>query len=775
MTWLPRADNAGNTAVHPTRTHAIVVAVERYEDPKWNVSGPYSDARAFISWLVNACQVPEKNITLLSSALSHDRADDGRAALPGGIDLLPADSTTVSRLLQEELTTLEADLLWVFWSGHGLIDTNGEHVLLLADSTPLTKRGVGVDSLQRALQSKRVGSHQGAGVAKVAVAINACQNQPWIDHIAKTELLVSHTYVTDRGLFVLHACSTGQKARVAPRDMQRDGTAASLFPRMLLRYLDDGSADVLPDLLQVSESVDAEFVRLRQAGLTSQTPSTLRRNWSGKTAVTGTFAHPPTEREQRLADLLCDVLPNARIRDACAQRLTAGVTAVVRVSDDSETPTVEQLVTAAARVHHGVPTLLDLLPSLPEVCFDAEHLSELRAAAEDLRPDEFLTGGEHVELVVLLASLDIEDLRILAGYDRRLRPHLPSMPTDAAHLVRAFEAAGYRTDAASMPILLRFVALVAAEAGSPTSTTANGLRAWCDRVAGRLRLAPQTVSAHWSEAVLDAARRRCETAWILIEVTIDDPEADPGKAAYACSAWLLDPATGPQRLDYPSGYFTWRQTHQLVAELLEPYIAVRSVDLAVEFFLPESHLELQVERIPLRHRGADNVHLGTIVPVVVRCAHRHAGRRIPQQWTARWQECGKVSTVSDEQHWLVHDAADLFSLRDALVDRPDVGCVELIGGHLEFTPALVCCVQSGVPVLTWHRRLDDRRPGGDLSHLRRSVPPSRLPEEVRQLRADTSTWSEAHHLVLLWDDPQRLPPRLRLRTPGRIASHDRHR
>ncbi|MFI1338432.1 hypothetical protein ACH4U7_51995 [Streptomyces sp. NPDC020845] len=756
------------------------MAVEKYEDPKWNVSGPHSDARAFISWLVNTCQVPEKNITLLASTLSpHDHQDGGgRAALPGGISILPADSTTVSRLLQEELTTLEADLLWVFWSGHGLIDTNGEHVLLLADSTPLTKRGVGVDSLQRALQSQRVGSHHGAGVAKVAVAINACQNQPRIDHIAKSELLLSHTYVTDRGLFVLHACSTGQKARVAPRDMRRDGSAASLFPRTLLTYLDDGSADVLPDLLQVSESVDAEFTRLRQAGLTSQTPSTLRRNWSGKTAVSGTFAHPPTEREQRLADLLRDALRSAPVRDACAQRLTDSVTAVVRVSDGSETPTVEQLVTAAARVHHGVPTLLDLLPSLPEVRFDAERLAELRSAAEDLRPDEFLTGDEHMELVALLGTLDVVDLRVLAGYDRRLRSHLPAMSTDAAHLVRAFEAAGYRTDAAGLPVLLRFVALVAAEAGSsPTPATAGDLRAWCDRVAARLRLAPQTVSAHWSAAAHDATRRRCETAWILIEVTTDAPEADPGHAAYACSAWLVDPATGPQTLDYPSGYFTWRQTHQLVAELLEPYVAVRSVDLAVEFFLPESHLELQVERIPLRHRGADNVHLGTIVPVVVRCAHRHAGRRVPQQWTARWQACGKVPTVSDERHWLVHDAADLFSLRDALIDRPNVGCVELTGDHLEFTPALVCCVQSGVPVLTWHRRLDDRRPSGDLRHLRRSVPPSRLPEEVRQLRADTSLpmWSEAHHLVLLWDDPQRLPPRIRPRTPGRIASHDRHR
>ncbi|MGW1753064.1 VMAP-C domain-containing protein [Streptomyces mirabilis] len=753
--------------VDPSRTHALVVAIERYEDHDWDIAGPYADACAFIAWLVETCGVPEKNVTLFSSALPEsEHRVDGTPLLRPGIEPRGADSANVPRHLQEGLMTLDADLLWVFWSGHGLIDGSGSHVLLLSDSSTSTKRVVAVDALQLALQSTRVGRNEGRGVPKTAVAVNACQNQPRDETISRIEVSLPTSHVTERGLFVMHACSTGQRARVAPKGMPGEDEAAGLFPRALLRALQDnsGARNVLPDLHEVSDRVDEEFTRLREDGLTAQKPSLLRRNWDGRTVVTGEFDLALTDRERRLAELLGVLLPHCAARGACARLLAARVPVVVPVSVRAETPTVEQLVTAASRVPHGVATLLDVLATLPEACAHDAHSETMQAvheAGQHLRPDEFLTGDEYADLTRLLDTCGVPDPYGAAMYDRRLRPHLGA-PADASALLRSMEAAGHRTDAYAVPVLFRFVSVLAAQTDA-SSGHDQALREWSTRVAKRLDIPVEAVAAQMRTAARDAERRRREKAWLLVRLEADDPDAETALAAYRCTAWLVDPVTGTQSLRCASNFSPWRHTQLLLADLIEPYVAQEHVDLGVEFFLSVGQLELQVERIPLRHRGVENVPLGSIVTVTVRCDHRRSG------WKTRWEACGAV-TAPGNHHWLRHDAGDLARLQTALDESPHTGCVELEGSWDEFAPALAYCAEAGVPVMTWHRRLDGQRPAGDLSHLRAAVHPYELPEEVRQMRADADmpSWPGKSHLVLLWDDPQRLPPRIRPRIPGRI-------
>ncbi|MFE4575972.1 VMAP-C domain-containing protein [Streptomyces chartreusis] len=754
--------------IDPGRTHALVVAVEAYEDSDWNVSGPYSDACAFISWLVDGCGVPDTNVTLFASPLPASLPEpEDDPVLPAGVLAQEASSSVLSRHLQEGMGNLEADLLWVFWSGHGLIDSSGSHVLVLADSTVSTKRVVDVDALQLALQSTRLGARDGRGVLKIAVAVNACQNQPREDWISKVEVGVQRSYVTERGLFVMHACSTGQRARI-PREKPPRGKAASLFPRALLRFLDDGSRDVLPDLHQVSDRVDAEFEELRKKRLTLQKPSLLRRNWGGRTTATGEFLVPPTAEEEHLAALLDDILPGATARGACAARLKERVPVVVPVSVGARQPTSQQIVTAAARTPHGVSTLLDLLATLPGAEADEDLLQTLREAGREVRPNEFLTREEHSQLVDLLAAPGAPDPRATALYDGRLR-HLVDDTGDSEALLRSMEASGCRTGARLIPQLFRFTSLLAAEAETQSGDD-MGLVEWSTRVAQRTGHAG-ALAARLATARREAARRRGAKAWLLVRLDVDDPEARTGGARYTHSAWLIDPVSRhPQTLPSESGkrLSTWRQTQVALAELIEPFIDMRhegsdgQVDLGVEFFLPNSQLELQVERLPVCHRGVDNIPLGHLTTVVVRCA----GRRTA--WHHRWNACQR-NKAPGAHHWLQQDAHDLAALKAALDGRPNIACVELSGHCAEFTPALAYCVQAGVPVMTWHRRIDGERRDDDLAELR-IVHPRHLPEEVRQLRseADGSSVPGSNHLVLLWDDPARLPPRIRPQVPGRI-------
>lgn len=756
-------------AIDPLRTHALVVAVEAYEDSDWNVAGPYADACAFISWLVR-CGVPAGNVTLFASPLSASLpGPEDTPVLPDGVRTQEACSALISRHLQEGMRHLRADLLWVFWSGHGLIDSSGSHVLVLSDSSVDTKRVVDVDALQLALQSTRLGAHEGRGVPKVAVAVNACQNQPREDWISKVEVGVRHAYVTERGLFVMHACSTGQRARVAPRGRHSRGEAASLFPQALLRFLDDGTHDVLPDLHRVSDRVDAEFDVLRKERLTWQKPSLLRRNWEGRTIATGEFLVPPTVEEQHLATLLDTMLPNGAARATCVAQLRERVPIVVPVSVDAREPTSQQIVTAAARTPHGVPTLLDLLTARPETQKDADTLRTLLEAGRALRPNEYLTSEEHSRLIDLLSAPGLPDPRATALYDRRLRHHVAAAG-DTEALVRSLEAAGCRKDAGAIPPLFRFTSLLAAEAEANKSDVAR-LVEWGAHTARRTGHV-SAVASRLAVARQEAARRRGDKAWLLVRLDVDDPEARTGHARYVHSAWLVDPVNRyPQALPCESGreFSTWRHTQLALAELIEPLIDMRrdgtdgQVDLGVEFFLPPNQLELQVERIPVCHREVDNIPLGHIATVVVRCA----ARRTP--WHDRWNACHQDNAPGGH-HWLRQDANDLPALRAALEEQPHVGCVELTGSWPEFTPALTYCTEAGVPVMTWHRRIDGSRCDDDLSDLRTVVHPYRLPEEVRQLRnePDEATARSRNDLVLLWDDPARVPPRIRPRVPGRI-------
>ncbi|MGW2050262.1 VMAP-C domain-containing protein [Streptomyces sp. NPDC001858] len=779
-------------AIDPRRTQALVVAVEAYEDDRWEVPGPYADACAFISWLID-CGVPAANVTLFASPLASSLpGPQDEPVLPAGLLPQEACSAAVSRHFQEGMRQLEADLLWVFWSGHGLIDSSGSHVLVLSDSTADTKRVVDVDALQLALQSTRLGARNGRGVPKVAVAINACQNQPREDWISKVEVGVRHSYVTERGLFVMHACSTGQWARVALSGPQARGEAASLFPRALLRFLDDGTDDVLPDLHQVSDRVDAEFDNLRKQRLTRQKPSLLRRNWEGRTSASGEFFVPPTAEEKRLATLLDAVLSDKAAdeaaagaadeaaREACAAQFRKRVPAVVQVSVGASAPTAQQIVDAAARTPHGVPTLVDLVevlaqghaaPHTPRTLHapHAPHaLRALRKAAWELRPNEFLTIEEHSKLVDLLSAPELPDPRVAVLYDRRLRHHAAAA-RDTDTLLRSMEAAGCRRDTGSIPPLFRFTSLMAAEAEAQAGSD-GGLVEWAARVARRTGHAG-AVAARLATARQEAVRRRGDKAWLLVRVAVDDPEARPGCARYSFSAWLVDPVNRqPQALHHDAGatFSTWRHTQLALAELIEPLIDMRredtagQVDLGVEFFLPQSQLELQVERVPVSHRGVDNILLGQVATVVVRCAGRRAA------WHDRWDACHEDPAPGDH-HWLRRDAGDLAGLKAALDEQPKVACVELRGACAEFTSALAYCAESGVPVMTWHRKINGTRHDDDRADLRAAVHPRDLPDEVRQLRgeADESPGPGTSQLVLLWDDPGRLPPRIRTTAPGR--------
>lgn len=133
-----------------TAVRAVVVAVEdfhgRHVLPP--LSGPAADAARFVAWL-RARRVPDASMTLVASPLPANRAVIDGIGLP----VRPALQSVLHDLLTREVPADEADLLMVFWGGHGVVDGQGRRRLFYADATADDKRNLDFDELTTALRT----------------------------------------------------------------------------------------------------------------------------------------------------------------------------------------------------------------------------------------------------------------------------------------------------------------------------------------------------------------------------------------------------------------------------------------------------------------------------------------------------------------------------------------------------------------------------------------------------------------------------------------------
>jgi hypothetical protein len=132
-------------AAKPEHTHALIVGIERYAaGPQWDLNGPMNDALAIQKWLIGS-GVPAGQIHLHVSALEANQAKLN--------DLKVGHQEATDQALRKTIESLkkippsQAELLFLFWAGHGLI--SAEHqCLLLAHATDLDMACYRVDNLR---------------------------------------------------------------------------------------------------------------------------------------------------------------------------------------------------------------------------------------------------------------------------------------------------------------------------------------------------------------------------------------------------------------------------------------------------------------------------------------------------------------------------------------------------------------------------------------------------------------------------------------------------
>jgi hypothetical protein len=132
-------------AAKPEHTHALIVGIERYAaGPLWDLNGPLNDALAIQKWLIGS-GVPAGQIHLHVSALESNQAklNDFKVGHQEATD--QALRKTIESL--KKIPPSQAELLFLFWAGHGLISAEHQS-LLLAHATDLDMACYRVDNLR---------------------------------------------------------------------------------------------------------------------------------------------------------------------------------------------------------------------------------------------------------------------------------------------------------------------------------------------------------------------------------------------------------------------------------------------------------------------------------------------------------------------------------------------------------------------------------------------------------------------------------------------------
>ncbi|MBF9071911.1 VMAP-C domain-containing protein [Streptacidiphilus fuscans] len=259
--------------IDPRRVFALVVGIESYGiSDKWDLPGAARDAQRVADWLTRSAGVPDEQVHLLLAPLSR-----GYQEMPTSQYLSPTQHH-VERILFKELPSCDGDLLWIYWAGHGYLDSAHQMLLPYSDATSDWTAHL---NLEAALRWWKGVSSISARFRRLIAIGDACR----VGARFATKLTFGdQDYGAQppdprRRQFTLFASHAGEVAQnLADR-------GAGQFTDVLMRRLDTTTLDeAVPGLVDIARSLQADFQLLRTNGLAWQRPQfVVDRDWTGST------------------------------------------------------------------------------------------------------------------------------------------------------------------------------------------------------------------------------------------------------------------------------------------------------------------------------------------------------------------------------------------------------------------------------------------------------------------------------------------------------------
>lgn len=344
------------------RTFALVVGIEQYAaGSAWDLPGPARDALRFRDWLL-ARGVPDAHIQL------------HLAPLPGTVPDIPyraADHDSLRRAFVDDVPCRRDEALWVWWGGHGVLDTEECTRLYTADATVTDRRNIHVESAVA-----RLGSDVVPGLGVQMWMADACRTFDEMHHFPQTlptERLPAGARSAAHEQILMFAAGRGQRAGNDPE--RRLG----VFSDSVLSSLSD---ELLPDPLPLFDAVKARMDVLRAEGRTDQIPG-FRLESPGHTHISR--SGPPAPAVQPLARVIGALMAYPLMNDRDERQTLVNElpsAAVARMPRHTMPRTdVIGIVRTLRRQPDGLRKLYAAVTLLDD---DADRAAELRCSIKDL-------------------------------------------------------------------------------------------------------------------------------------------------------------------------------------------------------------------------------------------------------------------------------------------------------------------------------------------------------------------------------------------------------
>ena len=211
---------------------------------------------------------------------------------------------------------------------------------------------------------------------------------------------------------------------------------------------------------------------------------------------------------------------------------------------------------------------------------------------------------------------------------------------------------------------------------------------------------------------------------------------------------------------------------EVVADLLDrslEYMLGKNYDLTIEFFLPTEYLSTELDRLEISDIF-EPYPLGKEFKVLVRSyerlENRYLSRYLPQ-WRTNWDRAiSSFNTVPCLDSFKPFSTIDNCNWKKLAVDLKEKLGIKItcVLPELERKNLFQALLISAIPIAVWMRK-DSRECDREteLSRLLMFGDLEKLPEYFRKAREEAYIADEpenhfGNHLVLLWEDPNRLTP-----------------
>ena len=764
---------------HPSETVAVVIGVEQYAaGERWALSGPASDAVGFVEWL-RARDVPVENIHLYLSTLDQNKADvEARlAARDVGVVVRGEATTTILRqVFQHELRdgAKGAKLLYVFWGGHGAMESDQDRRLFCSDARATDLNPINFSSLLHILRTR-----PWSRMLEQVVVVDACAN--YYEEMAYREGQSDVRFTrVDRvdvrvDQLVLLAAASGEEAANDP--LRRTGA----FSRRFLELIRAVPATEWPDFGVLAQELETHFVALLATDYTRQHPITMRwRRSDGEESGVGTY---PVSGEIQAAAVEADIgIPQLR-------SLVTLALAVSSLSDRGQRDRLVDALPAAVRARIGKRAdgaEEDLLQVFAVALRDEQRAREIRMAIKEIEPapearDELVLGIERLRLAIrlrtLLADAPLTPQALYALYKHSAPdPQLAPPANTLDEILECLQDMGPRTHG-GLPPVIEFVERVA------QAIRRDSLSEWVTRWAIGAGGAQPAV------ALRELLRREQELGTskpATLCVDVSEAHIPSTTLGPHLRYWVYDPAQrflggGRVACDHRIGKSTKATVHGALAtvfqcanELLER--ANETVPVAIELFVTLEQFVWEFDEWAIYLEEEESPTFGISYPLALRWVERgrsngsalqverrNAWRRVARQIRQRVAESNALGV-----YWLPSGGPPP-ALIEATLKQGDYGALVA----LQFIPAfdevsalerkLVRAVlHGGAPFVLWRRRPPAEWPAlcNSVNHHLSGGTLDEVPHRCMQLRMaamEAAGDAPGHSLAVLWDDPDRNP------------------